>query len=123
MKKKLVAATLAGALVVLSGVAVWAASATDLNAGVSGNALKYETGEEELRTVIPVGQIATASVTRCNNCFFEGFINMGNVVQVKKINGHTFRIKGLMPGDCVINLAEQGQSKVKVKVDVKVVAR
>jgi hypothetical protein len=81
MKKKWVAATLAGALVVLSGVAVWAASATDLNAGVSGNALKYETGEEELRTVIPVGQIATASVTRCNNCcFFEGFINMGNVV-------------------------------------------
>lgn len=123
MKRTLAVVTLAGALVVMSGAVIWAAPGAELNTGAAGNALKYETGEEELRTVIPVGQIATVRMTRCNNCFFEGFINMGNVVQVKKVDGHTFQIKGLKPGNCTVNFSEQGQSKVKTRVNVEVPAK
>jgi hypothetical protein len=88
--------------------------------------LRYETGEEELResfSQVPVGKTAIIKVTKCSNCFFEGFINMGDIVTLKRIDGHSFRVKGLKPGESVITFTDKTNSATKAKIKIKVLAK
>jgi hypothetical protein len=126
MKRMAKFACLASATVMLAGTFVWADSRTVSNKGASGTAvqnLSYETGEEELRANIKVGQTATIKITKCSNCFFEGFINMGDIIQLKRIDSHTFNVKGLKPGNCVIDFTDKTQPKMKTRATVKVVLK
>jgi hypothetical protein len=75
-----------------------------------------------LRATVAVGQTAFIKITRCSNCFFEPFINMGKKIQLKRNDSHTFEIKGLEPGDCVLELIDKAQPKMKTTVKVKVVS-
>lgn len=134
MKRMAKFACLVSATVILAGSVVWADSGTQSNKGVSGTKvgnlsyetgeeeLRYETGEEELRAVVKVGQTAIIKITRCSNCF-EGFINMGDIIQLKKIDSQTFKVKGLKQGNCVIDFTDKAQPKMKTRATIKVVPK
>lgn len=96
------------AAVILSGTVVWAGP-------------RYETGEEELTAVVRVGQTAIINMTKCSNCtYFDGIIGI-EVIQPRRIDGHTFEVKGLKTGEGVINLTDKAQPKMKARIKVKVV--
>jgi hypothetical protein len=130
MKKMVNFAFLASAFVILAGTVVWAGSGAESNKGVSGTEvgnLSYETGEEELQANIKVGQTAIIKITKGSNCNFDPFISVdkhwGKSVQVTKIDSHTFKVKGLKPGNCVIDFTDKTQPKMKTRATVKVVAK
>jgi|WetSurMetagenome_2_1015567.scaffolds.fasta_scaffold22330_1 hypothetical protein len=139
MKRMVKLVSLASAIIILNWTASWAGSEAQSNKGASGakagnlsyetgeEELRYETGEEELNAVVKVGQTAIIKITRCSNCFFEGFINMGknmsDVIQLEKIDNQTFKVIGVKPGNCVIDFTDKAQPKMKTRATVNVVAK
>jgi hypothetical protein len=129
MKKMVELAFLALTCIIPAGTVAWASSGaqpkTDASGTKMGN-LSYETGEEELREafdLVNVGQIAAIRVTKCSNCFFHGFISMGDIVTLERVDGHNFRVKGLKPGEVIITFTDKTNSTTKAKIKIKVVAK